>query len=103
MPVNASDFSKWLIHPTCGHVVEFYPSDAVLLHNLTNYIAAGLSNNESCIVIASAAHIAKLNARLSRLHPIKSKLDNYISLEAETMLKHFMVDGLPNRALHHAV
>lgn len=84
------------------HLVQIYDHDEGLVNKLAGFIQVGLQRNEGVIVIATAAHLATLEARLrlsgldldtARVH------DRYVALEAEGMLERFMVNGMPDEKL----
>src|SRR5437868_6920470 len=83
------------------HFVQFYENDNCLIDSLAGFIGAGLRAGEVTIVIATHAHRAALEARLSNegiqiAEAIKQ--GRYLPLDAAATLDQFMVDGLPDQA-----
>ncbi|MDB5186389.1 MAG: domain S-box protein [Candidatus Saccharibacteria bacterium] len=91
---------NWFATPGPEHLVQFYPHESELLTSLEEFIGTGLTNGETCIVIATERHIQQLDARLTL-----SKIDvsaaiaegRYITLNAVTLLESFMVKGMPDQ------
>src|SRR5690349_11869039 len=46
------------------HFVQFYETDAFLLHTLSDYIGTGLAEGMVCLVVATRAHSMELDGRL---------------------------------------
>ena len=92
----------WSEVASCSHVVQLYENDDALLNLLEGFVAGGISVNDSVIIIATKAHLADLNKRLS-LHGLNVEAlaasDQYIALDAEATLATFMVDGWPDYSL----
>lgn len=84
------------------HLVQIYEHDESLGSKLAAFVHAGLQRQEGVIVIATTAHLAGLEARLSLsgLDLDTARVQNrYIALEAEGMLERFMVNGMPHEEL----
>jgi hypothetical protein len=105
---TSSDWKKsniqvfWGEVAPCNHLVQVYDSDAVFLNSLEGFVGSGFINNESVIVIATAAHLRALEERLTAqkfdLHALATK-HQYIALDAGLTLAKFMVNGWPNEIL----
>ena len=81
------------------HVVQFYTDDTAFLDSLSGFIAEGLKNGESIIVVATTSHRHSLEFRLRALGFQITDLvrdDRYIAVDAEETLAKFMIDGLPD-------
>jgi hypothetical protein len=86
----------------CQHVVQMYSNDVVLLDALTGFVNGGLHAGEGVIVIATALHLAALEARLCAdgidLAAARGG-SQYLALDAELTLSRFIVDGWPDEEL----
>lgn len=88
------------------HLVQFYTDESLFIVTLGKFVEDGLRNDEAVVVIATAAHISSLEARL-----VLQGVDvagyrasgAYIPLDAASTLAAFMRDGWPNEDLFHAV
>ncbi len=88
------------------HFVQFYESDAFLLDSVQGFIETGLNTEEVCIVVATQAHHAQLEAQLqaSGLDLDAARTQGmYLSLNANEALEQFMVGRLPNQARFNAL
>lgn len=86
----------------CDHVVQIYENDAVFLDALAGFVGGGIKGGECVVVIATARHIQALNDRLTSYSIGVDTLtddDRYIPLDAEEMLKKFMINDWPDEAL----
>jgi len=88
------------------HAVQIYASDTLFLDSLEGYIGAALRNDESVVVIASAAHLHEVEIRLRRgwidLDRARWE-DRYIALLAPEVLERISVDGAVNEGRMQAV
>ena len=89
-------------HPAVDqHAVQFYEKDEFLLEGVTRFVAAGISDGDSSIVIATKAHRADLEARLVRrgfdLNAARRR-GSYVPLDAAETLSKFMVGDRPDAA-----
>src|SRR6185503_19355066 len=83
------------------HFVQFYESDAFLVHSLSAFIAAGLRAGEAAIVIATPAHREALERELQlrSLDPAALQTcEQYFPLDAAETLSTFMVDAEPDKS-----
>ncbi|HEV7904502.1 MAG TPA: ATP-binding protein [Pyrinomonadaceae bacterium] len=81
------------------HFVQFYEADEFLLDSLAGFIGAGLSAEDACIVVATAAHRAALDERLraSGLDTASAQASGqFVSLDASETLSKFMSGGQPD-------
>lgn len=102
MPIHtavATPSINWFANPDPNHLVHFYPFDDVLLVSLADYIASGLEAGDTCIAIATSAHLIELNAALREKGiDVGRAIDNdqYLMCDADTTLSEFMADDLPD-------
>lgn len=89
------------------HFVRFYDDDAFLLAEVAEFIDRSLRAGGSGIIIATPEHISDLQRRLAefrtesgRALPSCAKL---LTLDAQTTLDQFMVNGWPDEARFDAV
>ena len=77
------------------HLVHFYESDGFLLDSLSEFISSGLSNGETALVVATAQHLAQLQAKLEQDFDVLqlTLLGRYISLDAEKVLDDLTSSG----------
>lgn len=95
---SVAPHSHWSNMSASEHFVQFYESEIFLLDSLSEFIGAGLSAGDACIVIATKAHRETLEEILKA-----QGLDlatahthgEYIALDAVETLSKFMIDGLP--------
>jgi hypothetical protein len=89
-------------HPALDqHAVQFYERDDFLLEGVTRFVAAGISDGDCSIVIATKAHRTDLEARLVRrgldLNAARRR-GSYVALDAADTLAKFMVGAAPDTA-----
>jgi hypothetical protein len=78
------------------HLVQIYPDDALFLDALEGFVAGGLREGETVVVIATAPHLAALEERLRAAGfslEAARLLDRYFPLEATTTLSKLVNDG----------
>ena len=84
------------------HFVQIYEDDEVFLDTLEGFVGNGLRAGDSAIVIATQAHRAALDRRLTLqgLDLVSARSNQlYIDLDAEQSLAKFIVDGWPDDEL----
>jgi hypothetical protein len=90
----------------CDHLVQIYEEDDVFLDSVEGFVAGGLRAGDGVVAIATDAHLAALDERLTRqgvgLDFVRST-DQYIALNAEKVLGRFMVAGWPDEELFETV
>jgi hypothetical protein len=93
---DTGNFDKnWLIHPGSSHLVKFYDYESQLINSLSEFIAQGLANEETCIVIATERHRNKLEKQLAGKGVLSLKTkDQFIVLDACETLDSFMVGDM---------
>jgi hypothetical protein len=90
----------WAELAPCDHILQIYEGDDEFLDMLERFIRDGLKNNESVVVIATAAHLDSLEKRLSSPELSNSLLPGqYIPLDAEKTLSRFLVNDWPDDRL----
>jgi hypothetical protein len=86
----------------CEHLVQIYDDDAMLMETHSHYVMVGLLAGEAAIIIATKAHLAKLEEQLIAdevdIEAVREK-DRYIPLVADETLALFMKDGMPDDEL----
>jgi PAS domain S-box-containing protein len=83
----------------CDHLVTFYESDTALVASLADYVHTGLTEDESCIVIASPEHRASLEQAMALLGvdlEFERVRGRYVPLDAAGTLAEFMVGDMPD-------
>ena len=83
----------------CGHVVQFYESEALLVDCVSSFVTAGLDAGEAVVVVATPAHQHGFDAALeaSGIDVSAARRDGqYITRDAFETLSTFMVDGAPD-------
>jgi len=104
--VKTSNQVFWGEIAPCEHVVQIYENDSVFLDLLAGFVSGGVNVGESVIVIATAAHLKELNAKLTAGGLDVSFLvaDHlFIPLDAEKTLSKFMVNDWPDENLFNRV
>jgi hypothetical protein len=85
------------------HLVQFYEEDSAFLDVLEGFVVGGIRRGEAVILIATPAHRESLDQRLAQQGIVPGTLgDQYIVLDAEETLSHFMRDGWPDDAQFRA-
>ena len=90
----------------CDHLVQFYQDDGVLIDSLEGFVGGGISAGDGVIVIATPAHLAALERRLtSQGYNVAAAIakGQYITLDAEEALSMFMRNGWPDDALFESL
>ncbi len=85
----------------CGHdhLVEFYETEAFLVHTVCGFVVPALHDGDAAIVIATPAHRAAFEAALDEAGiDIQAAVRDgrYVALDARDVLARFMVDGAPD-------
>ena len=83
-----------------AHTVQFYEDEADLIPSLVKYIGTALRLGHDAVVIARPSLAGKLSTELHREHvqrlPADRPRGQLITLDAQTALDLFMVDGWPD-------
>ena len=86
----------------CEHLVQIYEDDDIFLDSLEGFVAGGIVAGDGVVVIITPSHLLALNQRLKqRGINVASALrtDQYLALDAETILSEFMINGWPDELL----
>jgi signal transduction histidine kinase len=89
----------WSLPCQSEHIVQFYETDAFLLHTLSEYIGTGLSAGLPCLVVATAPHRLELDERLQAAGidvSIARASGMYVTLDAAETLATFMAGCAPD-------
>jgi hypothetical protein len=94
----------WAELSPCEHLVQIYEDDAVFLDTLAEFVAGGLLQGESVVVIATPQHRQGLQKRLASKEialGAAQSTDQLILLDAEQTMAEFLVEKWPDDALFH--
>ena len=97
---------RWGDHSAAPHTVQFYGDDTFLVDELAGYIGGALLAGDSAVVIATKAHRTGLAQQLQSRSVDSNAAagtGRYIALDAEEILRKFMVDRWPDEALFTSV
>lgn len=86
----------------CEHLVQIYEDDDIFLNSLEGFVAGGIVAGDGVVVIITPPHLLALNQRLKqRGINVASALrtNQYLALDAETILSEFMINGWPDEIL----
>jgi hypothetical protein len=90
-----------LVAQAPAHVVQFYESDAYLGEVVAGFLAAGLGEGDTAVVIATEAHRLQLERRRDDdgfdVRAARAG-GRYVSYDAADTLSRLMVDGWPDEA-----
>ena len=75
--------------PLTLHVAHFYEDDEFLVESLVNFVKAGLQNDETVIIIATAPHVHSLRHALTSADLCNPRLSCF---DATTLLSQLMVE-----------
>ncbi|HEY8545742.1 MAG TPA: MEDS domain-containing protein [Acidimicrobiales bacterium] len=91
---------------TAGHLVLFYEDDEHLAHAAGGHLLAGLRQGTVAVAVATAAHLAAIEARIARggvdVDAARAG-GRLITLDARAVLDRFLVDGWPDAERFDAV
>lgn len=84
------------------HAVVYYDHDDEAVTSLLRYVVAGLGHGKRVLVVTRRHHQQALDEALRRVHAIDPdearERGQYVTLDAQTTLDEFVVDGRPDRA-----
>ena len=89
----------WAEMSACEHFVQIYEADEVFMDTLTGFIGGGLKEDQAAVVIATPAHRAELEKRLTAMgiNVRAARLNGrLLSLDAEETLAKFMLGDWPD-------
>jgi hypothetical protein len=92
--------------PPGAHRVQFYHAEAEVIEAAVAYLADGLEQGGSCVIIATAAHREAIENKLaaSGFDLSAARLAGcYVDADAAQTLSRLMVDGKPDRKEFEAV
>jgi excisionase family DNA binding protein len=103
---GAAPTSHWASMSANDHFAQFYELEQVLLDSVSQYIGVALEARDAGIVIASSAHLASIEERLtaSGLDVEAARAEErYLSLDASATLALFMVKNKPDPKRFHEI
>lgn len=103
---NPAADAFWAELAARDHCLQIYASDRVFLNALEGFVAGGIRQGDSIVLIATPAHLAALAARLQRNGydvDAAAARGQYIALDAAQTLARFMVNGWPDETLFTAL
>ena len=92
----------WAGMSPCEHFVHLYDGEHALLDLLYAFIVDGLRGGEAAVVIATPAHLAVLDRRLTEdgFDVTAARWQGqYLPMDAKTTLGQFMISGGPDEGL----
>lgn len=99
-PADAVDHIPGIRADEPTHGVRFYENDEVLFSAVAEFLAPGLANGQSALIIATEAHCDGFLTHLARSHgidTISACLSGRLTLlDARVMLAAFMVEDRPD-------
>lgn len=101
---NANVF--WRDIARFDHIIQIYESEGVLLDALTGFVFSAIECDEAAVIIATDAHLNKLEDRMETYDLNVEKLiasKKFIPLNAEEVLAEFMVNNMPDKVLFKKV
>jgi MEDS: MEthanogen/methylotroph, DcmR Sensory domain len=93
---------NWLELDRSPHAVHFYSSEGFLLDSLSRFVGTALEAGDSCLILASKAHLEGLAERLSARGvdtDKAAKRGRYVTLDNSQALARVTVNGELSRAL----
>jgi hypothetical protein len=84
------------------HLVQFYETESFLVDTVCSVLMPALGAGDTAIVVATGTHRRLFEAALRNAGiDVDAAMDDgrYLPFEAESVLRHFMVDGSPDAAL----
>jgi hypothetical protein len=92
----------WEEIATEDHLIQLYQDDGMFMNLLSGYVSGGILAGEPVVVLATQPHLDVLETRLKAsgfdLFALQWQ-HQYIAVEANDYLQHFMVNGWPNERL----
>ncbi|SRR5581483_11896875 len=92
----------WAEISPCEHLLQLYEDDRAFLEPLCAFVAGGIQCQEAIVVIATAPHLVSLELQLGDLGldvEAARNRNQFTTIEAEAMLRRFMVNGWPDEEL----
>src|ERR1700686_4951181 len=86
---------NWLELDRSPHAIQFYSGDGFVLDSLSRFVSTALEAGDSCLVLATQAHLEGLAERL-RARGVDTnravKQRRYVTVDAVQLLAKLMVD-----------
>jgi KaiC/GvpD/RAD55 family RecA-like ATPase len=92
---------NWIELDRSPHAIQFYSGDVFLLDSLSRFVSTALEAGDSCLVLATQAHLEGLAERLRAQGVDTNRAVNeqrYVALDAFQVLAKLMVDGKVNKS-----
>jgi hypothetical protein len=91
---------NWLELDRSPHAVQFYSGDGFMLDSLSRFVSNALEAGDSCLVLATQAHLEGLAERLKSRgvdtnRAVKKR--RYVTVDALQVMARLMVDGKLDR------
>lgn len=87
---------------TTSHAVQFYEDDVFLVESVSDFVKAGLREQETVIIVATLPHRTDL-MRILTADPLIGSMGlldhHYVPLDASDTLSLFMVNGWPDERI----
>jgi hypothetical protein len=86
---------NWLELDRSPHAIQFYSGDAFMLDSLSRFVSTALEAGDSCLVLATQAHLEGLAERLKARGVdtnSAAKKRRYVTVDAVQLLAQLMVD-----------
>jgi hypothetical protein len=99
---KSSTMVFWAEVASNDHLVQIYDNEDVIMESLEGFVSSGFMAGDGVVIIATAAHLASLDVRLTRYGYDMTAMratDRFIPLDAIETLSKFMVNGRPDEAL----
>ena len=87
------------------HLLQIYEGEPRFLDTLASFVAAGLLGGQGVICIGVPDHLRAVDLRLRKhgIDPAKARRDDaYVSVDAESVLSQFLIDGWPDEERFHS-
>jgi hypothetical protein len=87
---------NWLELDRSPHAIQFYSGDGFMLDSLSRFVSTALEAGDSCLVLATQAHLEGLAERLKArgvdtARAVKAR--RYVTVDAVQVLSRLIVDG----------
>jgi hypothetical protein len=91
-----ADHMNWLELDRSPHAIQFYSGDGFVLDSLSRFVSTALEAGDSCLVLATQAHLEGLAERLKARGvdtDLAVKKQRYVTVDAVQLLAQLMVNG----------
>jgi anti-sigma regulatory factor (Ser/Thr protein kinase) len=99
MSAAAEQLAEGSANPSAHHVVQLYRGDEELVDCVTEYLRAALAGGDAAIIVATAAHRAAFEARLSAegIDVASALADGaLVTLDAGSTMRRFLISEQPD-------